>query len=125
MELAPLVSLAVEQGASDLHLQERATPMIRIGGLMQPAERNSVTHEELMAFLKSIWGRGDPAGAGADGIAAAIRSGLDFSWDLSEAARFRCSAYQARGRLSLVMRVIRTKIPSISDLHLPSVVFDI
>ena len=123
MQLKTLAEGAVEKGASDLHLQVGAPPMLRIAGAIHAVQADPITSEELHAFLESI----SPHGRATEvpDIDDAARVGLDFSWDVNEQARFRCSAYKTRGRLSLVMRVIRTRIPSISDLKLPSVVFDI
>ena len=58
-------------------------------------------------------------------VAAAAVAGLDFAYELSGVARFRCSAFAALGQLGLTMRAIRTAIPSLEDLHLPKVVHDI
>lgn len=120
MELDTVINRAVEHGASDVHLQADAQPMLRIGGVMQAADRPAVTHDELLSFLVSI----APPDR-AERIGESVNGGFDFSWALPDSARFRCSAYSTLGRLSLVMRILRTKIPSLEELHLPQVIFDI
>jgi twitching motility protein PilT len=54
-----------------------------------------------------------------------IIAGLDFSYALPGASRFRCSAYQHLGVAGISMRVIKSKIPSIAELHLPPVIGEI
>src|SRR5512138_948291 len=121
MDFPALLHLAVEQGASDLHLQASAPPMLRVAGQVRAVSGDPLTNDDLRSFIASI----APSTGGADGIDAAAMKGLDFSASLPPAIRFRCSAYCTLGQLGMVMRVIRTKIPSIDDLHLPRVTFDI
>ena len=59
-----------------------------------------------------------------DVVAEAAR-GLDFSYTDPSAGRFRCSAYNTTGQPGVTMRAIRTNIPSIEQLHLPTAVMDI
>ena len=55
----------------------------------------------------------------------ALVAGIDFSHTIAGLARFRCSAFSQLGTAAMVVRVIRTKIPSIEDLNLPPVIHDI
>ncbi len=120
MELISLVNLAVEHGASDLHLQSGSAPMLRIGGNIRTADTPPLDKEHMLALLNSMI----PDGRVPDIEAAAVQ-GFDFSYVHSPETRFRCSAYHALGQLGVVMRVIRTQIPSLDDLHLPKVIADI
>lgn len=120
MDLTALVLGAVERGSSDVHLQVHAPPMVRVGGEMRPVDSMPVSKDELLAFLNSIC----PADQ-ASHISEAAQGGFDFSWSMPGIARFRCSAYSSLGQPSLVMRILRTKIPSLEELHLPQVIFDI
>jgi len=58
-------------------------------------------------------------------MVAEATKGLDFSYTDSAAGRFRCSAFCSLGDLGMTMRSIRTDIPSIEQLHLPTAVMDI
>jgi twitching motility protein PilT len=49
----------------------------------------------------------------------------DISYSLGNRARFRVNIFSGRGTSSIVMRRLPTRIPSISDLHLPSSLRDI
>jgi twitching motility protein PilT len=120
MDLINLLCYAVEHGASDVHIQSGAAPMLRLGGKMRAAEGDALSREQVLEFM----GRLVPDGLAAD-LSKAAASGLDFAYDLPEVARFRCSAYCTLGKPGVTMRVIRMKIPSIDELRLPKVVHDV
>jgi twitching motility protein PilT len=54
-----------------------------------------------------------------------IVKGVDFSYAIPGVARFRCSAYSHLSTAGVVMRIIKSKIPSIEQLHLPATVGEI
>jgi Tfp pilus assembly pilus retraction ATPase PilT len=120
MDLQALLNFAIENGASDIHLQASAPPMLRIGGKVQAVKGDPLTNEQLQPFVTSI----APA-CGEGGIVAAAANGLDFSTTVPPNVRMRCSAYCAMGQIGMVMRIIRTKIPTIDDLNLPAVIHDV
>src|SRR5207245_6039118 len=99
---------AVEQGASDLHVQAGAPPMLRIGGQPRFVDGPALTSEDTRQFVFSIVPR-----KRTDDLEAAIVQGIDFSHTVNGLARFRCSAFSNLGTPAMVIRVIRTKIPSI------------
>ncbi len=120
MEIDNLLRFAVEHGASDVHLQSAALPMLRLSGQMRVVEGSPLTRDDLLGLLKTI----APASRTAD-LEQRVIAGLDFAYELPTVARFRCSAFSALAEVGLTLRVIRTKIPSIEDLHLPKVIHDI
>jgi twitching motility protein PilT len=120
MNLDALINFAVEQGASDLHLQASAAPMLRIGGQIREVRGEPLSTEEMTGMLAGML----PPGR-VDDIAAAAVKGFDFSYVHSPTTRFRCSTYNALGGPGVVMRVIRTQIPTVEQLHLPKVVSDV
>lgn len=120
MEFASLLRFAVEHGASDVHIQSAAAPMLRLAGQMRSVEGPALSREDVLGLLQTIL----PAGRTDDPVQSAVQ-GLDFAYELPGVARFRCSAFSAMGQLGLTMRALSTKIPSIEELHLPKVVHDI
>jgi twitching motility protein PilT len=120
MDLQELLRFAVEHDASDVHVQAGVSPMLRIAGQMRAVESAPLTGEQAREFVRSI----APPDR-QDTLDADMMAGLDFSYAIPELCRFRCSAYQQLGRAGVVMRVIRTVIPSIEELNLPKVVHDI
>lgn len=51
------------------------------------------------------------------------RGACDFSYELPGAARFRVNIFSQRGRFSIVLRRLETRIPSIRDISLPDVFY--
>ncbi|UCD27817.1 MAG: PilT/PilU family type 4a pilus ATPase [Planctomycetota bacterium] len=120
MDIQKVLRFAVENNASDVHIQAGAPPMLRIAGQIRSVESEPLTDEEIAEFITSIAPQQD-----GDSLEKAAAKGLDFSYVIPEVSRFRCSAYRHLGQFGIVMRLIRTEIPSIEDLHLPTVIHDI
>jgi twitching motility protein PilT len=120
MELDKLLQFAVENGASDLHLQTGAPPMLRIGGQPRFIEGPALVREESKQFVAAIVPR-----RYTGHLDDAITQGLDFSYKIDGLARFRCSVFSNLGTPAMVIRVVRTKIPSIEELNLPPVIRDV
>jgi twitching motility protein PilT len=120
MDVNKLLRFAVENGASDIHLQAGAPPMLRIAGQVRFLETAPLTKEDTAGYVTAL----APKHLAADPAAAVVR-GLDFSFALDGVARFRCSAYSHLGTSGLVIRVIRTTMPSVEELNLPAILHDI
>jgi len=115
MHVNDLLKLAVEAGASDLHLKVGSYPMMRLRGDLVPAnEASRLTHEDTV------------------GMAAAVMSTqqrqkfkdsleIDLAYSVPGLGRFRVNVFQQRGTIGLVLRVIPIGIKSIDDLGLPHV----
>ncbi len=115
MHVNDLLKLAVEAGASDLHLKVGSYPMMRMRGDLVPASEGArLTHEDTV------------------GMAAAVMSTqqrqkfkdsleIDLAYSVPGLGRFRCNVFQQRGTIGLVLRVIPIGIKSIDDLGLPHV----
>jgi twitching motility protein PilT len=115
-----LIKFAVEQGASDIHLQTGASPLLRIGGLIRTVESPPVSADELRQFITSI-----KPGVTAESLALMMVEGLDFSHAVPGLCRFRCNVYSHLGTPAMVMRVVRLQVRSMEELQLPAVLHDI
>src|SRR5262249_55012269 len=120
MNFDQLLKFAVEQGASDIHLQTGASPLLRIGGLIRVVESQPVSAEELRSFILSI-----RPGLTAGSLTAAMVQGLDFSPAVPGPCRFGCNVYSHLGTPAMVMRVVRLKVRSMEELQLPAVLHDV
>jgi twitching motility protein PilT len=115
MHVNDLLKLAVEAGASDLHLKVGSYPMMRVRGDLVPANESArLSHEDTV------------------GMAAAVMSTqqrqkfkdsleIDLAYSVPGLGRFRCNVFQQRGTIGLVLRVIPIGIKSIDELNLPNV----
>ena len=120
MEFQQLLRFAVEHNASDVHLQAGLPPHLRMGGILKAVNQPVVADEPLRAFIASI----APPHL-RDNVGQRMFDGLDFSYAAPGLSRFRCSAYQHLSQSRIAMRVIKAKIPTIAELHLPEVVGEI
>ncbi len=115
MHVNDLLRIAVEQGASDLHLKVGSFPMIRVGGQLVPALQDKrLTHEDTVAMAAAV-------------MSAPLRERfkeaqeVDLAYSVPGLGRFRCNVFQQRGTIGLVLRVIPMQIRSIEELGLPTV----
>ena len=116
MELNALLRMAVERGASDIHLKVGQPPMLRCDGDLGPmVEWPVLDHDALGAALEII-------GARAPGrLKQFYDSGdLDMSYQDEDLPRFRVNAYRQRGAISFALRVIPKTVPSFEKLNLPA-----
>src|SRR5262245_9955278 len=74
MNFDQLIRFAAEQGASDIHLQTNAAPLLRINGLIRSVESPPVTAEMLFQFINSL-----RPNLPVEAIKEAMVAGLDFS----------------------------------------------
>src|SRR5688572_6855609 len=120
MDFPLLLRFAVDNDASDVHLQSGLPPCLRIGGILRSTSQPALPDEALRQFIASI----APARF-QDNLDERLAAGLDFSYAPPNLTRFRCSAYRHLGHAGITMRLIKAKIPSIAELHLPPVIGDI
>jgi twitching motility protein PilT len=116
MDFDQLIRFAVEQGASDVHLQTGAAPLLRINGQIRTVDAAPVAGSDLRQFILSI-----KHGMTPEGLDRAMFQGLDFSHAIPGVSRFRCSAYSHMGTPAMVLRVVGLKIRTLEELKLPEV----
>ena len=110
-----LLTAAVKQEASDIHIAAGTVPLIRSHGKLEPYLLSPVlssdkayeyvlslmTQNQKEIFLKDLE--------------------LDFSVNVAGLGRFRANAYYQRGTVAATLRLILDKVASIDELRLPSV----
>lgn len=116
MSINDLLTVAVNQKASDLHLTVGLPPMLRVYGELVPIpgeiELSSAMIRELVAPMldeshqKVLEEKGQ----------------VDFSYGIPELGRFRVNLFRQRGAIAGVMRLIPNQIPDFSMLGIPEVV---
>ncbi|HEY8724162.1 MAG TPA: ATPase, T2SS/T4P/T4SS family, partial [Gaiellaceae bacterium] len=115
MELNDLLRLAVDAGASDIHLKLDRPPMLRRDGAVAPLEGvDPLTEADLDAYLRTVTEiapqRYDLYHESGD---------LDIAYTAGDLPRFRVNAFRQRGATSFALRVIPKKVPRFEDLGLP------
>ncbi len=116
LDLDELLTYAVENGASDLHLTTQLPPMIRIDGSLRPIENvPRLDNEQIREMLYRI-------------LTQSLRERfeaereLDTSHMIVGVGRFRVNVFQQRGTIGAVLRSIPHEIPAFESLGLPEVV---
>lgn len=110
------IETALNCGASDIHLLAGQQPLMRIDGDLIPvaADARPLDSTELQDFLRPI-------------LSDAQWQHLEAHWELDccltlqvegHAQRFRANMHRALGGWGLVLRVVRSKIPSMDELSL-------
>jgi twitching motility protein PilT len=115
MHVNDLLKIAVERGASDLHLKVGSYPMMRIRGDLVPAsEDRRLDHEETVAMAAAVMST-------AQRQKFKDSQEIDLAYSVPGLGRFRCNVFQQRGTIGLVLRVIPMGIKTIDQLGLPEV----
>jgi len=114
MELDTLLGLAVQVGASDLHLCPGEPPIMRVERVIRRTRFPEVSGDEIGQMLFRI--------AGAERWERFRRDlELDLAYVLPGAARFRVNIYQDRGRPAACFHRIPSQVQTIDELGLPPV----
>ncbi|MBE0480026.1 MAG: type IV pilus twitching motility protein PilT [Dehalococcoidia bacterium] len=115
MQIEDLLRLTVERGASDLHLRVPSPPILRIDGSLKPVEDlPGVTPQYSKEALEHI-----TTETQRDRFYKDLE--LDLAYSMRGLGRFRVSAFFQRGTISLAIRQVSLKIPTIDELGLPAV----
>ena len=117
-QLDELFRELMEAGGSDLHLSVGYPPILRLKGEMHRTARPVLTNAALTQMLYEIL-------TPEQRKVLEQNRDLDTAYELEGVARFRCNfLFQHRG-IGAVFRIIPTKILTIADLRLPSVLYKI
>src|SRR5687768_15757518 len=115
MHVNDLLKIAVESGASDLHLKVGSYPMMRVRGTLTPAtEDKRLDHEDMVAMAAAV-------------LPTSHREKfkdnheVDLAYSVAGLGRFRCNSFQQRGTIGMIFRVIPMRVATIDELALPKV----
>jgi twitching motility protein PilT len=118
MEIADLLTFAVKNKASDLHLSAGLPPMIRVNGDIRRINVPAFDNMQVRAMIYDIM-----SDAQRKGYEEFLE--IDFSFELPEVARFRVNAYNQERGAAAVFRTIPTKVLTLEELQAPPIFKDI
>lgn len=106
-----LLSLAVENGASDVHIKSNKPAFLRMSGRLEPVEMDPITPDEVREFIEQsvpaefydIWIKNRQ---------------VDYCFSAPEVGRFRVNAFLQRGFPSIVLRHVNDHPPTFADLKI-------
>ncbi len=114
--MADLLQIMVDRGASDLHLATATYPQIRVSGRLVPLTQfEELTPQDTQRLAYSVLNEAQKQRFEED-------NELDLSFGIQGLARFRCNVYRQRGAVGAAIRVIPYKIRTFDELGLPKVV---
>jgi twitching motility protein PilT len=115
MHVNDLLKIAVDNGASDLHIKVGSYPMMRVRGQLAAAsEDKRLDHEDVVAISAAVMST-------AQRQKFKEAQEVDLAYSVAGLGRFRCNIFQQRGTVGLVLRVIPMQIRTIEELGLPPV----
>jgi twitching motility protein PilU len=114
MNITPYLELMIEKDASDLYFTPGAAPKMKVDGKMASVGSNLLTKEQ--------------AAAAVAGILDAAQSEffkknleIDFAISHGDAGRFRVNAFHQKGSPAMVLRYIKSQVPSLDMLKVPEI----
>jgi twitching motility protein PilT len=112
IEMNDLLQIAVDEGASDLHISVASAPVFRIHGSLQPLDTPALTKEDTERLMKSITSPEHQQRLREQG-------GSDFGFGFSDKARFRVSILKSKGGVGIVLRQIPSTLLTLDQIGLP------
>ncbi len=118
MDIGYFLKLMTEKNASDMFLTSGAPIYIKIEGKLYPLGNSGLPAGMVKKIAYSLMD---------DGQIASFERDLELNMALAlvDTGRFRVNVFKQRGEIGMVIRSIRSVIPSIEELQLPQVLKDI
>jgi twitching motility protein PilT len=109
-----LLHACVAQGASDIHLVVGRSPVLRIDGRLRSLETKVLEPDDTAALMKSITPDRNQQELQEEG-------GTDFGFAFGDEGRFRVSIFRQKGNITVVLRLIPSKIMTFEEIGLPKI----
>ena len=116
MELNDILKIALKGGASDIHVKPGLPAMFRVDGALVPLKVGERMTPDAVQQM-------------AQGIMNPVQKQrfdetreVDLAYGIQGLGRFRVNAFQQRGTVGVVFRVIPFGVKTVEQLHLPKVV---
>ena len=109
-----ILKAAIQRGASDIHIKAGDVIRIRVRGDLVPITKQQVPPAQTRKLAEQLipdW---------EQETLDTLRD-YDCSWGAPGVGRFRVNIFRQRGTLGITMRVVPLEIPTVEELHLPSV----
>src|SRR3954471_10393777 len=106
-----LLKLAVDSGVSDIIVKSNKPGYVRLAGKLKPVDMDPITNGEANAWVEEHTPRMFRAKWDDEGQ-------VDFAYSFEGVGRFRVNAFHQRGLVSIVMRHIKSTVPTFAQLGL-------
>jgi len=114
MDIRAMLEAMVEREASDLYLTVDSPPMLRVEGVTSPLGSERLTPQRVEGLANSVM---------TDRQRAAFDEKLEMNLAIASdrLGRFRVNCFRQRGAVSVVIRQIKAKVPTLEELGLPPI----
>jgi twitching motility protein PilT len=109
-----LLETCIRTGASDIHIHVGRPPVLRIDGRLRSLETKSLEPEDTSAIMKSVTPERNQQELQEEG-------GTDYGFAFGDKGRFRVSVFRQKGNVSMVLRLIPSKILTFDEIGLPPI----
>ena len=109
-----LLQACISQGASDIHLVTGRPPVLRIDGRLRSLETKVLKPDDTVALMKSITPERNQQELQEEG-------GTDFGFGFGDVGRFRVSVFKQKGHITLVLRLIPSRLLTFEEIGLPKI----
>jgi len=114
--LEELLTQALSNGASDVHIVPGMPPLFRLHTVLEPVESYpAITPEQTASAVRNMIG--EKRFAQLDD-----RRDVDFSTQVGTLGRYRVNAHYQRDTIAIAFRAIPHQVPPLSELNLPSII---
>ncbi len=109
-----LLETVIRTGGSDIHLHVGRPPVLRIDGRLRSLETKSLEPDDTVALMKSVTPERNQQELQEEG-------GTDYGFAFGDKGRFRVSVFRQKGNISMVLRLIPSKIMTFEEIGLPPI----
>ncbi len=110
-EIEDLLEVMKKYDASDLHIKEGSPPTVRIDGVLYPVGDKRLSSQDCERLIFKMCSRFQQS---------LLQMGKEVDFSYAHAGvRYRVNAYLQKSTYSASIRMIREKIPTFEELHLP------
>ncbi|MFH1745528.1 MAG: type IV pilus twitching motility protein PilT [Planctomycetota bacterium] len=110
-----LLETIIRVNGSDIHLHVGRPPVLRIDGRLRSLETKVLEPDDTVALMKSVTPERNQQELQEEG-------GTDFGFAFGDKGRFRVSVFRQKGNISMVLRLIPSKILTFAEIGLPPIV---
>jgi len=118
MDIGYFLKLMTEKGASDMFLTTGAPVNIKVEGKLYPLGNTGLPGGMVKKIAYSLMDEGQVPAFERD-------LELNLAIAVKDAGRFRINVFKQRGEVGMVIRAIKSEIPSIEQLRLPAIFKDV
>jgi len=115
LQIDRLLDTVIRQDCSDLHISVGRKPTVRLNGKLRELQTKVLDPDDTVALMKSVTPEKNQQELQEKG-------GTDFGFGYGDQARFRVSIFRQKGHVSMVLRLIPSRLLTFEQIGLPAIV---